>query len=346
MMPTVAEQIPLFSLHGKMIQKKRTTVYEKFMSSSNGVLLCTDVASRGLDIPDVDIVIQLDAPQKPEAFLHRCGRTARQGRSGTAIIYLQPHEDTYIEFMKLRKVPIEKQQPVHVPQFWIDGKNLPSIYQLRTEELSCPEGKISLTQFAHLQLLTDRDLYLKSIMAFVSYLKFYQEHQLKYIFRFQSLAIGNLMRSFFLLRKPSSPEIRRCGQVKDFQAVISDANIDKIPFKDKQREKQRLAKLSLAASNEKTNAKRLQPGVGDSWSNQKAAKQRRNDRREKKQRKREAAQQNMQTNAPKTSDTSDNEDWEALQAEERLAKKLKSGKMSKEEFDRAVDLDDMSDVTE
>jgi superfamily II DNA/RNA helicase len=51
------------ALHGKMVQKKRTKTYETFAGVPEGVLLCTDVTARGIDIPDVDWIIQYDAPQ-------------------------------------------------------------------------------------------------------------------------------------------------------------------------------------------------------------------------------------------------------------------------------------------
>ncbi len=52
------------------------------------VLLCTDVAARGLDLPDVDVVVQFDPPQDPKGFSHRAGRTARAGRKGKAFVLL------------------------------------------------------------------------------------------------------------------------------------------------------------------------------------------------------------------------------------------------------------------
>lgn len=57
-----------------------------------GCLLCTDVAARGLDIPDVDWIVQLDPPQSPDAFVHRVGRTARMGRIGHALVFLMPDD--------------------------------------------------------------------------------------------------------------------------------------------------------------------------------------------------------------------------------------------------------------
>ena len=69
-----------------------------------GCLLCTDVAARGLDIPDVHWIVQYDPPQDPSTFVHRVGRTARMGRSGKALVLLMPHEVTYVQFLLLRQV--------------------------------------------------------------------------------------------------------------------------------------------------------------------------------------------------------------------------------------------------
>ena len=63
---------------------------------SPSVLLATDVAARGLDIPDVDVVLQFDPPSDTKAFSHRCGRTARAGRSGRAWVLLVGREQDYV----------------------------------------------------------------------------------------------------------------------------------------------------------------------------------------------------------------------------------------------------------
>ena len=61
------------------------------------MLLCTDVAARGLDLPDVDVVIQYDPPSDPKSFSHRAGRTARMGRRGKAVVLLaKGSEEEYI----------------------------------------------------------------------------------------------------------------------------------------------------------------------------------------------------------------------------------------------------------
>ena len=68
------------------------------------ILITTDLAARGIDIPDVDWIIQYDPPQDSDQFVHRIGRTARAGRSGKSLIYLMSHEDSYAEFLQKKQV--------------------------------------------------------------------------------------------------------------------------------------------------------------------------------------------------------------------------------------------------
>lgn len=76
------EAIPL---QGKMAQMARIGALNKFKSGSANILIATDVASRGLDIPTVDIVFNYDIPTNPKDYIHRVGRTARAGRAGIAL---------------------------------------------------------------------------------------------------------------------------------------------------------------------------------------------------------------------------------------------------------------------
>lgn len=64
--------------------------------NSPGVLLCTDVAARGIDLPDVDVVVQYDCPVDTKTFSHRAGRTARMGRDGRAWVLLVGNEIDYV----------------------------------------------------------------------------------------------------------------------------------------------------------------------------------------------------------------------------------------------------------
>jgi ATP-dependent RNA helicase DDX47/RRP3 len=72
-------------LHGKLSQTKRLAALNKFKAGQRKILVATDVASRGLDIPEVDLVINYELPKHPKDYIHRVGRTARAGNSGRAI---------------------------------------------------------------------------------------------------------------------------------------------------------------------------------------------------------------------------------------------------------------------
>ena len=72
-------------LHGGMTQQHRMGALNKFKAGSKNILVATDVASRGLDIPSVDLVVNFDVPDRGKDYVHRVGRTARAGRSGRAI---------------------------------------------------------------------------------------------------------------------------------------------------------------------------------------------------------------------------------------------------------------------
>ncbi len=79
-------------LHGDMSQAIREKVLRGFRGGHIEVLVATDVAARGLDVPAVSHVINFDIPPDPEYYVHRIGRTARQGRTGEAITFVGPHE--------------------------------------------------------------------------------------------------------------------------------------------------------------------------------------------------------------------------------------------------------------
>ena len=97
----ISPHVTLFSLHGRLQSAARTralTTFASFHATSPApaVLLTTDVAARGLDIPDVDVVLQFDPPSDSKSFSHRCGRTARAGRHGRATVLLTEEEVDYV----------------------------------------------------------------------------------------------------------------------------------------------------------------------------------------------------------------------------------------------------------
>ncbi len=260
----------LFYLHGKLNQSKRTIQYQKFTNCQGAaVLFCTDLAARGLDFPDVDWVVQFDPPQDPKSFLHRCGRTARSGRSGDALVMLLEKEEAYVDLMSRRGVPM-------------------ALFEFGTIEKGSAVYGEEFKQAA----LNDREIYEASIRAFVSFLRFYQEHHAKFIFRFKELDIPSLARMFGLLKLPFAPEFKGVFSPKDLEGFVPTAHDpDAIAFKVKLREKQRLQNLGKVKAEREV---RIAKGVENAkkremsqtpWSQKKARLEAKHVRQEKRQRK-------------------------------------------------------------
>lgn len=101
--------VPLLALHGRQNQNKRTAVYYDFTNKPHAVLFATDVAARGLDFPKVDWVVQLDAPEDADSYVHRAGRAARNEASGDAMLVLLPSEESrFKQVLAGAKIPIKK----------------------------------------------------------------------------------------------------------------------------------------------------------------------------------------------------------------------------------------------
>ncbi len=101
--------VPLMALYGRQKQVKRVAIYNDFCRKKSAVLLCTDIASRGLDFPSVDWVVQLDCPEDANTYIHRVGRTARYEKGGQALLFLLPSEEEgMLAELETKKIPIER----------------------------------------------------------------------------------------------------------------------------------------------------------------------------------------------------------------------------------------------
>ncbi|KAH6830903.1 P-loop containing nucleoside triphosphate hydrolases superfamily protein [Perilla frutescens var. hirtella] len=243
----------LISLHGKMKQTAREKALASFTSLSSGILLCTDVAARGLDIPGVDCIVQYDPPQDPNVFIHRVGRTARMGRQGSAIVFLLPKEEAYIEFLRIRRVPLA--------------------------ERKCSDEAPDIIPQIRSAARKDRDIMEKGLKAFVSYVRAYKEHQCSFIFRWKELEIGHLGMGYGLLQLPSMPEVRHNSISTKGFVPVEDINVEDIKYKDKSREKQRkknlVSKQQAAKERKQQKSKAVTNASSSTAVSKKTAKQRR-----------------------------------------------------------------------
>jgi superfamily II DNA/RNA helicase len=103
------EGVRAAAIHGDLPQKMRERALADFMDGRLGVLVATDVASRGLHIDDVDVVVHYDPPQDHKAYLHRSGRTARAGESGMVVTLVLWNEELEVRRMQTR---IGQKQPL------------------------------------------------------------------------------------------------------------------------------------------------------------------------------------------------------------------------------------------
>lgn len=162
---------------GQQKQSLRTNTFFQFCNTKEGILLATDVAARGLDIPDVDWIVQYDPPSNPKEYIHRVGRTARAGRKGKALMLLMPNERGFLRHLKHAGVPLNE---LEYPE-----KHLANI-QSKLE-------KITTTNYALYKSATD---------AFRSFIYSYAAHNLKDIFNFKTLDVEGLAKAFGLTATP------------------------------------------------------------------------------------------------------------------------------------------------
>ncbi|KAL2338279.1 hypothetical protein Fmac_012725 [Flemingia macrophylla] len=172
-------QLSCSSIHGKQKQQTRTTTFFDFCKAEKGILLCTDVAARGLDIPAVDWIVQYDPPDEPKEYIHRVGRTARgEGGKGNALLFLIPEELQFLRYLKAAKVPVK--------------------------EYAYDEKKVANVQ-SHLENLVVNNFYLNKMAkeAYRSYLLAYNSHSMKDIFNVHRLDFQAVASSFCFSNPPN-----------------------------------------------------------------------------------------------------------------------------------------------
>ncbi|KAA3458252.1 DEAD-box ATP-dependent RNA helicase 51-like [Gossypium australe] len=164
--------VDCLDIHGKQKQQKRTTTFFDFCKAEKGILLCTDVAARGLDIPAVDWILQYDPPDEPKEYIHRVGRTARgEGAKGNALLFLIPEELQFLRYLKAAKVPVK--------EYEFDEKKLANVQ-------------------SHLEKLVANNYYLNKSAkdAYRSYILAYNSHSMKDIFNVHRLDLQAVAASF------------------------------------------------------------------------------------------------------------------------------------------------------
>ncbi|PHJ23668.1 dead deah box helicase domain-containing protein [Cystoisospora suis] len=376
--------LELEKLHGKMKQRARLAACKRFGSSQGkgSLLLATDVAARGLDFPNVDCILQLDPPQDPNVFIHRIGRTARAGRSGSSLLLLLPHEDAYIPFLTNRGVTMqdfsksewvetlencqlekeeEEEKHTTAPETCTDGAkrekengilphtqggrwivrplNTKKDLEKETEVSGMDEeeeGRLKVLRYSERdmvntsalnEILQDRNLVLKGTKAFVSFVRAYKEHLLSFLLPFSKLDLGRVATSMYLLRLPRMKEIVGKNFSNFKQHAIDPLTV---PFRhDAAREEERLETLQAsleqrAKLREEREKKKNEEKKRMEKQNSLYSKSTMKNSGRTKAEKRKARRQNAL------------DEWEELAFEERMARKLRKGRITEEQYEKQL----------
>ncbi|KAJ5155912.1 hypothetical protein N7492_008715 [Penicillium capsulatum] len=275
----IGDEFLLVPLHGKHPANVRQKNFSRFTTSTApSILLTTDVASRGLDIPSVDLVVQIDPPSDPKTFIHRCGRAGRAGRRGLSIVLLHPgREEDYVSFLEVRKTPVA-------------SFNLPTA----TSEIDDAAATKAIQNF----VVKDRALHDKAQKAFVSWLRSYSKHQASSIFRVVDLDWEALGKAWGLLKLPKMPELRNFTGDRTLGVSI---DWEKYAYQDKQREKRRHEVMEENAQGDdmQHDSKKRRAGENTSWSHNQESRDKKLKRKESKKARK------------------DKEKWEQLSEEEK-----------------------------
>ena len=298
-------------LHSKISQNKRNKEYKLFKIENKNklnILLSTDLASRGIDIPNIDMIIQFDPPKTDDSYIHKAGRTARVDNKGISLLFLNENELTFLNYMKQKGIFIQK---------WEDQiiKKEEDVDLIFSEN---NKNGISVLNCIKEINISDKWIYDKAVNTFVSFLRYYQEIELKYIFHYPNLDIGNFANSLQLLKLPRLKK-KDFDSVKNFipdefiqpkDLIYLNKNIEK-QMNEKKKKIEEKMDFIYQKKREKKEEMKLKG---------KRNEEKNRSRREKK----EAKIKNIL------------DEWDDLADDDKLYKKYKKGKITKEEYEKEL----------
>ncbi|XP_071509698.1 ATP-dependent DNA helicase DDX31-like [Diadema antillarum] len=202
------EGLPLFRLHGSLSQEERTQTYHAFSIARKGVLLCTDVAARGLDLPKVKWIVQYNTPGTPADYVHRVGRTARIGKEGHALLFLTPSEVEYVCILEQQKIRITEQSLQDILSVLTSSEAQDFIHgQFKGQmQRSVEEAATNLQLRFEGHVLGNPAHTQHARKAFHSFVRAYATYpsSVKHIFHVRKLHLGHAAKSFGLREAPSN----------------------------------------------------------------------------------------------------------------------------------------------
>ncbi|XP_043968238.1 probable ATP-dependent RNA helicase DDX31 isoform X3 [Gambusia affinis] len=207
---TANQELSFLRLHGNMKQEERCQVFHQFSASTTGVLLCTDVAARGLDLPQVSWIVQYTPPSSAAEYVHRVGRTARIGGRGNGLLFLTPAEAAFITELANHNISVSemKLQDVLSCLMKDDAFKGRGKYHSQTSSQALQQDireratvlQTQLEDFVH----SDASRLQAAKKALQSFLRAYTTYpaHLKQVFHLRRLHLGHSAKSFGLRDAP------------------------------------------------------------------------------------------------------------------------------------------------
>lgn len=272
----------VYPMHGDHKAEIRAKNLQRFTDAAEpAILLTTDVLARGIDIPDVDMVAQLDLPAQPKDFIHRCGRSGRAGKRGLAITFFsQGHEEDYIKYLEVQGTKLEPYPKA------------PSISDLEAAHMRSQLRDI---------VMQKRELHDRAAKGFVSSIQAYNKTIPADIFDARKIDWPETGKAWGLLRWPKMPELKRHYPEAAANRTLNldmpqSFDLSSLAYADKVKEQKRQADNAARARGEHPELKGKKGGklmeqkkrLEKAWSGQKEAKALRESRRERKDVRRKA----------------------------------------------------------
>ena len=204
--------IPVLALHGKLAQTRRTQIYFDFLQRPSAVLVATDICARGLDFPNISWVVQVDAPEDRDMYIHRAGRTARYRAGGKALLMLTPEEDSkgFVDLLQ-RKPSHKRNKPTSS-----NDDEAASSTQIPLKKLSInPSKTVVVSQRAASLVASDVELQRLAKKAFQSYARSIHLMPHKTVFSVQDLDLDGYASSLGLASTPNLQFMKKVGDRAD-----------------------------------------------------------------------------------------------------------------------------------
>lgn len=219
MLEDTEKRIDFLKLHGEMTQHDRAEVFNRFREAASGVLFTTDVASRGIDVPQVDLIVQCCVPLRPEEYVHRAGRTARIGAKGKVVLLLFPSEIGFLDVLAQRNIQLDQMELKGV---------LSKVFTIKSHILEAktdPGQKLKTMEdfVTALQLIFESEVYKETALqemakkGFLSHIRSYASYPraMRHVVLFKALHLGHLAKAYCLRETPSSLGAQWAAQPQD-----------------------------------------------------------------------------------------------------------------------------------